>query len=1007
MYLEKIKQTISELNSKISTKVQSISDVKYFECGYKDGYSVPKGEYLDFNVGDRIFGRDKHYVLSFKVKTPKCPKRDSELLLHFGLSHTTYRIDGSNPQGLVYLNGKMTQGIDCNHQFVELQFDKEYNVDFYLYVGVNDEFTDFAPTLFCNDLKVKELYYDLFVPLEALICYEDETDIKTETIKALNIACNIIDWRNDDAFYNSIDEAKKVFDKIYYKDMCGGNSPIVHCIGHTHIDVAWLWTLAQTKEKAQRTFSTMLRLMEKYPEFRFMSSQPQLYEYVKNEAPEVYEQIKERVKEGRWEVEGAMWLEADCNLVSGESFIRQIMHGKNFMKNEFNVDSHILWLPDVFGYSAALPQVLKKCGVDNFVTSKISWNDTNRMPYDTFYWEGIDGTEIFSNFITAQGLSSDRKSSRYTTYNGTIAPDMALGTYKRYSQKEYNSDVFIPYGRGDGGGGPTVEMIETQRRLNKALPQIPKTIPANASEYLSKVKENFDKNVEILKSRPKWVGELYLEFHRGTYTSMAKNKKYNRLCEFSLNSCESISAFNSYLLGVTYPKDIIYSLWKTVLLNQFHDIIPGSSILEVYEESEKQYKSVLNNCNEIIDNQIEKLSNNINTDGGIFVYNPLGFDAVSTITHNGTTYETPQIPAFGWSVFNIENKQNNIIATKNSLENDYYKIIFDDKGNIISLFDKDYSREIIKENEKANEFQIFEDRPHQFDNWELQPYYKEKKYSIEKKAQTEIVVDGDRTGIKFINTYENSTITQTVFLYNTLERIDFVTDIDWQESHQVLKAVFPLDIHSNTATYDIQFGNLERPTYKNTSWDCAKFEVCAHKWMDISEDGYGVSLINDCKYGHSADGSTISLTLLKSGTYPNKTADKGEHHFTYSLLPHGGDFREGDTVKQAYILNHQMIAKNVDKTNGKLPETHSMIHCNNENIIIETVKQAENSDDIIIRLFDCYNRKDIAKIDFGFNVSKVYLCDMLENEIEEIEVTDNSIEIPVKNYEIITLKLKK
>lgn len=1007
MYIEKIEQTLKDLNKKRTNQIAKLEDIKYFECNYKSGYSVPKGEFFPFNSKNRVFGKDKHYVFSFNLKTPKKPERSSTLLLNFGLTKVDGRVDGSNPQGLVYLNGVMTQGIDCNHPYVNLKFDTEYKVDLYLYIGVNDEWSDFKPTLLICDNLITELYYDLLVPFEALKCYEDESEEKAETLKALTVACNIIDWRNETNFYNSIEIAQKTFIEIYYDALCGGKSPIVNCIGHTHIDIAWLWTLDQTKEKAQRTFSTVLRLMEKYPEFKFISSQPQLYEFVKNEAPEVYEQIKERIKEGRWEVEGAMWLEADCNLTSGESLVRQILQGKRFMKKEFGVESKILWLPDVFGYSAALPQILNKSGVEHFVTSKISWNDTNKMPYDSFYWQGIDGSEVFSHFITAQGIPSDRKSYRYTTYNGHISPQMAIGTYKRYSQKEYNNEVFITYGFGDGGGGPTEEMLEKEKRLEKGLPQIPKTQICTAAEYTKKSKNNFDKNCELLKRTPRWVGELYLEFHRGTYTSIAKNKKNNRKSEFLLNKAESISAFNDYLLGISYPKSDLYESWKILLLNQFHDIIPGSSINEVYEESDRQYKRIADVCKFYIDKGIENITNNIETNGGIFVYNPLGFETVGTVNVNGKTYETPDVPAFGWTVFNLENQTSKINVTENSLENDYYKITFDNCGRIVSLFDKDYNREVIKKDEKANEFQVFEDRPHQYDNWELQPYYKEKMYIVDSEAEKTIINDGDRVGICFSKKFENSTIKQTIFIYNTIERIDFVTDIDWHEKHEVLKVAFPLDIHTSKATYDIQFGNLERPTHSNTSWDSAKFEVCAHKWVDISENGYGVSLLNDCKYGHSVEDSTIKLTLLKCGTYPNSVADQGHHSFTYSLLPHSGDFSEGETVKQSYLLNQPMLSKQIGKKFGKLPETHGMIYCEQENIVVETVKLAEDSSDIIIRLYDSFNKKCIAKLNFGFMVSKAYICDLLENELSELNVLDNSVEIPVNNFEIVTLKLKK
>ena len=322
----------------------------------------------------------------------------------------------------------------------------------------------------------------------------------------------------------------------------GDTGAVVHCIGHTHIDVAWQWTLAQTREKAQRSFATVINMMKQYPEYKFMSSQPQLYQYVKRAAPELYDEIKEMVRQGRWEVEGAMWLEADCNLPSGESLIRQIIHGKRFMQREFGVDSKILWLPDVFGYSAALPQILKKCGVEKFVTSKISWSEFNKMPYDSFLWEGMDGTEIFTYFITAQDLPKKGEDDNFTTYVGYIRPSQVLGTWRRFQQKEYNNETLITFGFGDGGGGPTRDMLEQQRRLAYGIPGIPKTKIETAGNFLDKVEKNFNENAEKLRRVPKWVGELYLEMHRGTYTSIAKNKKHNRKSELLLREAEALAA---------------------------------------------------------------------------------------------------------------------------------------------------------------------------------------------------------------------------------------------------------------------------------------------------------------------------------------------------------------------------------------------------------------------------------------------------------------------------------
>lgn len=998
--IDKVRKTCEKLKELSESTVCQIQEMKICSSEYKKGNEIMDLSSVSdvFKREDYLSGIDKHFWLGFDLTTPKA-EEDCEFRLEF----TTGRegeLDAVNPQGMVYLNGEFMQGTDVNHRSVILEPDRHYEVQIYFYTGMVECDTKFMADLKCVNLSIEKLYYDIFVPYEAHKCFDKDDYNYIKTLKHLELACNIVDFRNvgSEEFYKSVCDATEYLQKEYYEKECGNSTSVTSYVGHTHIDIAWNWTIAQTREKAQRSFATVLRLMEKYPEYIFMSSQPVLYEYVKEEAPEIYEQIKKRVKEGRWEVEGAMWLEADCNLSSGESLIRQIIHGKKFMKDEFGVDSHILWLPDVFGYSAALPQILKKSGIDKFVTSKLSWSETNKMPYDTFMWEGIDGTEIFTYFLTCMWHERVKQGAAITTYVGTIDPSMNLGTWERYQQKEYNDNVLVTFGHGDGGGGPTAEMLESGRRLKYGLPGLPKAEMTRAGEFLDKIEETFKESCKKLRRVPKWVGELYLEFHRGTYTSVAKNKKYNRECEFLCQETESLAVMDELLLGGLYPKSEFDKNWKKLMLNQFHDILPGSSIKEVYDDSDLDYAEIYGEIGQIKGEKLEKIAQNV-SDSGLLVYNP-NSHMVSGYAKNGNDFVYAEdIPSFGWKVIAEKTEENHTEISDRMIESSHYKIVFDDNMNITSLFDKDNEREVVEKGKTFNQLCVYEDQPRLWDGWEITDYYKHKMWEVNSVENVEPIVKNGAGGFKISRKYMNSTITQTILVYEKSRRIDFETEIDWNEDEILLKAVFPTTVHTNKANYEIQFGCVERPNHENTSWDKAKFEVCAQKWGDLSEEGYGVSILNNCKYGYSANGSEMTLTLIKS-----RIMDKMHHSFTYSLYPHKDGFRQGGTIEEAYLLNRPLEVVPVNG-GGSLPSEFSLISCDMNNVIVETVKQAENGKGVVVRLYEAWNKKCKPTLNFGFDAKKISLCDILEQPIAELGSGDR-VQLDVSNFEIITLLIE-
>lgn len=1005
---DRIKVFLEEMERFIVKKSIPQDNFLFKECDYKVGNTLPQidSDFREFKSNiDRWAGEcDKHAWFYKKITVPE-DFAGGEFYLTVASDATQGWAD-VNPQFIAYVDGVLRQGIDKNHRDIYLDGVGEHEIYLYAYTGsVFPERVDFVANLCLVDSKTKKLYYDLKVPFEILEFEDENSKNYFEIKKHINNAVNLIDMREpySEDYYNSLKRAEEYLQNEFYGKYCRDGEVHAICIGHTHIDVAWEWTLAQTREKTLRSFSTVLALMKKYPEYKFMSSQPQLYKFLMEESPELYSEVKEMVKQGRWEVEGGMWVEADCNLSSGESLVRQFLYGKRFMKNEFGVESRVLWLPDVFGYSAALPQIMNKCGIDKFITSKIGWNESNKMPYDTFIWHGIDNTPVFTYFMTAQDKVRGKEPATNVTYNAKLNANQLRGAYDRFQQKELYNDVLITFGFGDGGGGPTAKDLEMYDRLKKGIPGTSTAVMGFAGDFLEDVKEKTENNPHM----PHWNGELYLEFHRGTYTSQAKNKKYNRKSEFMFEQAETLSLINEYLNGVSYPKEKLQSAWETILLNQFHDIIPGSSIREVYDVSHEQYRKIQETGGSIIDGALRKIADGVCADEGILVYNPNSFASSSAVkTDSGYIY-AENIPAKGYKVIAPNEMQSDISLTENTLENVFFKLTLDENGNFSSIFDKRNNREVLKHGEKGNVFTVYEDYPREYDNWEISSYYTEKHWDILNIDSIEKVYEGERAGLRVTRTYKQSKIVQTIFVYSHIDRIDFETYIDWKESHLVLKTAFPVDVNTNKATYDIQFGSVERPTHKNTSWDAARFEVCAHKYCDLSEYGYGVSLMNDCKYGHAIHDGVMSLTLLKCGTFPDPTADKCEHEFTYSLYPHANDYREAGTIKKAYELNVPMTAVNVGKNKGNLPCEYSFLSVDAENVIFETAKKAEDGEGIILRGYECFNKRTTAVLTLGVPAKSAYICDMLENEETEIPILDGKITLNFKPFEIITVKLKK
>lgn len=739
-----------------------------------------------------------------------------------------------------------------------------------------------------------------------------------------------------------------------------------------------------------------------------------------------------------------MWLEADCNLSSGESFVRQFLYGQRFFEKEFGRTTEILWLPDVFGYSAALPQIMDKCGIRYFMTTKINWNEYNQMPADTFLWEGIDGTRKLTHFICSRehekGASQgENMNTFFTTYNGYLAPSEVMGGWKRYQQRYLNQEALMSFGYGDGGGGPTREQLENQRRMARGIPGCPQTVMSTAGEFFRRLEEH----TKDKKYLPLWVGELYLEYHRGTYTSMARNKNFNRRAEYTYQNAEFYQWLAWRLTGREYRKDLLDKGWKTILLNQFHDILPGSSIREVYEESKAQYEEILETGSHMVRDSVQRIADQVDApEHSVMVFHGGGFQSDSLIrteyppeikhpvvmdgdqalptqvNGDGTLLFTARnVPARGYKTFRIcrgdvpeelpGSVPEELSVSADVLENQFFRIELASDGEFTRIYDKKARREVLKEGRRGNVLLSFEDRPHNYDAWDINNYYTEKSWPVNEVRSIEVVEAGDVRGtLKITRPYQDSVIEQFISIYREIPRIDIHSEIDWRADHVLLRAYFPVDVHANEASFDIQYGNVTRPTHANTSWEQAKFEMCAHKWVDVSEEGYGVSLLNDCKYGCSVQNGELGISLLKSASYPNPAADREHHSFTYSLYPHAGTWRAADTVRQAYELNNPALAVRKQKKGGCLPAEYAFVASSGENVIIEAVKRAEDGSGLVIRVYEDHNRRTEAELTFAEPVISAKECDMLERVTGEVQAEGRSIRFRIKPYEIKTFLIK-
>ncbi len=788
----------------------------------------------------------------------------------------------------------------------------------------------------------------------------------------------------------------------------GSQSGYVGLVGHSHMDTAWLWTVEETKRKCARTYANALSLMDIYPDYTFIQSSALHSSWMRDYYPAIFAKMKTRVAEGRYEPNGAVWVECDCNITGGEALIRQFLFGQLFTQEAFDYTSDTFWLPDTFGYNMAIPQIMKGTDVKYFLTTKMEWNESNKFPYDSFVWRGMDGSEILVHLNRSH-----------------VWPDVKtiVSNFNDLSDKHVNRSKLVSYGFGDGGGGPQYQMLEMSKRIAD-LNGCPVTEHTSVSKFMQKLEG-------IQDELPVWDGELYLELHRGTLTMMHNIKRSNRKAEVAIRELEMLSVFAHLEAGYEIDRERLKSWWKILLKNQFHDILPGTCIPEVNEEVIPQNYRLVDEvndcCREILseisgDQQAVTFFNSLSwprNDQVVIVYDG---DVEDTSTQRiidvsgrsllAVSVELPAMAAKSYSLSDSAKQSSFSSETDkpfcfhdNVLDTPFATITFDQNGAISSYFDKGSDRELRRpDGAPLNTFYMAEDVPFIYDNWDIDSDITLKMQPRMNLESRRIICDGPLQ-LRVESRYaigEKSQVKQHMVFYSNTPRIDFETEIEWHERHQLLKVGFDVNILSPVIRNEIQFGYAERPTHSNTSWDAAKNEVCNHKWTDISENRFGIAILNDCKYGISCDRSDIRLTLLKSGCRPDPSCDEGTHYFTYSMLPHEGCFDAENVVRSAYELNiHPTYAFGTVKT------THPICRVNAPNIIVETVKPSEHSDGYVIRLYECERSANPrVQIALGHDPREVFETNMLEKPTKKLTLRDSVVEVSFRAFEIKTLLVK-
>ncbi|WP_084074251.1 glycoside hydrolase family 38 C-terminal domain-containing protein [Demequina sp. NBRC 110052] len=745
-------------------------------------------------------------------------------------------------------------------------------------------------------------------------------------------------------------------------------------VGHAHIDSAWLWPVRETVRKCARTFSNQIALMDENPDYRFACSSAQQYAWVEERYPALFERIKEKVANGQFVPVGSMWVESDTNMPGGEALARQFVAGKNYFMSRFGVETTDVWLPDSFGYTGALPQIARAAGCDDFLSQKLSWNETNKMPHHTFRWQGIDGSSVFTHFPPVD------------MYNSELSAKEVLHAETNFAEKGAASSSIIPFGWGDGGGGATREMIAAARRMSD-LEGLPRVQLASPDEYFADAREEYSQ-------LPTWVGEMYLEFHRGTYTSQARMKQGNRRSEHLLREAELWAAAAAVRADVAYPYEELEDIWRRVLLYQFHDILPGSAIGWVHREAEFDYVRIAEQLEAIIERSLQALIGEGSTE----------------IMLNAAPHARRGVPALGGSAVVSASEGPSVEETAAGwvVDTGAVRATITRHGTVISLVDLASGRETVPAGSEANVLQLHRDTPRQWDAWDIDAQYLRHRIDLLDADSVTMSQDGAFVAFEIVRTFGSSRVIQTLRMKAGSPELEIVTEVDWHEKQKLLKLAFPVDVMVERSAAEMQFGHVYRPTHGNTSWDDAKFEICAHRWVHVGDAGFGVAIANDATYGHDIVNAgdddqphtLVRLSLLRSAVFPDPVADEGRHVLTSVVRPGAG-------IADAVALGYRTNLPERVVTGGR--EVAPLIDVDGDGIVVESVKLAEDqSGDVVVRLYESEGRRSTATVSPGFAASHVSATDLLERAVEQPGVTcEGSVaSLDLRPFKIVTLRFK-